>query len=59
MIDAIGYREHAKIKWINAFQAANIVGVNLRVGAALVMCVNATNFAEVMLCQLSIELIQR
>ena len=59
MIDAIGYREHAKIKWINAFQAANIVGVDMGVRAALVMRVDATNFAEVMLCQLSIELIQR
>jgi hypothetical protein len=47
-----------EIKWINPFQASDVVAVLLRVGSALVMRVYATIRAKVMLRGLCIELVK-
>jgi hypothetical protein len=47
-----------EIKWINPFQASNVVAVLLRVGSALMMRVYATVRAKVMLRGPCIKLIK-
>jgi hypothetical protein len=57
MIDAIIGRNVLKFKGINSLQTGHIVAILLRVGAALVMRINASVSVEIMLGGECIELV--
>ena len=58
MVDTIVRRHWLEIERVDAFQAANVVAVLIRERAALMMGVDATDGAEVVLGYIRIELIE-
>lgn len=58
MIHAVVRRYWTKLKWVNALKAADVVSVLLRVGSALMVCIDTAYRAEIVLRRLGIELVQ-
>ena len=58
VVDAIVQLYWLKIEWVDAFKAANVVAVLVRERAALMMGVDATVGAEIVLGNFRVELIE-
>ena len=58
MVNTVKHRHLAEIERIDALQAGNVIAKLVRIGAPLVMCIDAANGTEIVLGRHRVELIK-